>query len=69
MKRFCKQLEDTDAVVFTVLDQSFLFSANTLTYFPITECAKDLLLTSGWEERNFHESVTKKYAQKEIDKT
>lgn len=57
MKRFSKQLENTDAVVFTVLGQTFLFSANTLTYFPITECAKDLLLTSDWEN-NF---LTKVY--------
>ena len=69
MKRFCKQLENTDVVVFTVLDQSFLFSANTLTYFPITECAKDLLLTSDWESGNFHESLSLKYARKEILKT
>ena len=69
MKRFCKQLENTDTVVFTVLGHSFLFSANTLTYFPITECAKDLLITSDWENGNIHESVVIKYAQKEIEKT
>lgn len=69
MKRFSKQLENTDAVVFTVLGQTFLFSANTLTYFPITECAKDLLLTSDWENNFFNKSLLTKYSQKEIEKT
>ena len=49
VKRFCKQLEKFDAAVFSVLGQSFLFSANTLTYFPLTECARDLLMAGGHE--------------------
>ena len=69
MKRFCKQIENCDAVVFTVLGQSFLFSADTLTYFPITECAKNLLTTSDWENGNIDKIVLKNYSEKEIYKT
>ena len=69
MKRFCKQLDNSDAVIFTVMGQSFLFSANTLTYFPITECAKDILLTSNFENTEIETVIYKKYSQKEIDLT
>lgn len=69
MKRFCKQLNNLDAVIFTVMGQSFLFSANTLTYFPITECAKDILLTSNFENTEIETVIYKKYSQKEIDLT
>ena len=69
MKRFCKQLEFFDAAVFTVLDMNFLFSANTLTYFPLTQCAKDLLLENCFETEQFSEVIRKKYAEKEITKT
>ena len=69
MKRFCKQLDNLDAVIFTVMGQSFLFSANTLTYFPITECAKDILLTSDFENTEIETVIYKKYSQKEIDLT
>lgn len=73
MKRFYKQLKNSDAVVFSVMGQSFLFSANTLTYFPLTECAKDILLSSDWENcgiiENISKSVLKRYGQKEIEKT
>lgn len=68
MKRFYKQLANSDTVVFSVMGQAFLFSANTLTYFPLTECAKDILLSSNWE-KNINETVLKKYSQKEIEKT
>lgn len=69
MKRFCKQLNNLDAVIFTVMGQSFLFSANTLTYFPITECAKDILLTSDFENTEIETVIYQKYSQKEIDLT
>ena len=69
MKRFCKQIKNTDSVVFSIMGQSFIFSANTLTYFPITECAKDLLLTSDWENLLASEVVKKRYDTREIEKT
>lgn len=69
MKRFSKQLDNTDNVVFTVMGQAFLFSANTLTYFPITECAKDLLLTSDWENLSVSDIVKNRYDKNEIEKT
>lgn len=69
MRRFCKQLDNSDAVVFTVMGQSFLFSANTLTYFPITECAKDILLTSDFEKKENNIMIYQKYSSKEIDLT
>lgn len=69
MKRFYKQLDNSDAVVFSVMGQSFLFSANTLTYFPLTECAKDILLSSDWENGKICENIVKRFGQKEIDKT
>lgn len=69
MKRFCKQLEGLDCVVFTILENSFLFSANTLTYFPITECAKDILIISDLQNFNISENLLKKYSKKEIVKT
>lgn len=37
-----------DCAVFTLFGQSFLYSANTLTYFPITNCARDLLLCKSY---------------------
>ena len=64
MKKFCRQLNNSDAAVFSVMNQAFLFSANTLTYFPITECAKDLL--TGFEDLKTLEA---KYSRKEIEKT
>lgn len=69
MKRYCKQLENFDAVVFTVLGQSFLFSANTLTYFPITECARDILLSKEFQNNKIENEIKQKYSQKEIEKT
>ena len=65
MKRFCRQLENIDAAVFSVMGQSFLFSANTLTYFPLTECAADLLLA----EKQDIKSIYSKYSEYEIEKT
>ena len=65
VKRFCKQLENCDAAVFSVLGQSFLFSANTLTYFPLTECARDLLMAGGHETS----LISEKYSKFEIEKT
>ena len=59
MKRFCRQLENIDAAVFSVMGQSFLFSANTLTYFPLTECAADLLLA----EKQDSKSIYSKYSE------
>ena len=69
MKRFCTQLENTDAAVFSVFNQPFLFSANTLTYFPITDCAKDLLLAQNLDFEIMDESIKQKYSQKEIEMT
>lgn len=69
MKRFCEQLEKTDAAVFSVFGQPFLFSANTLTYFPITECAKDILLSYVWKNEEVPEFIKQKYSQKELEKT
>ena len=63
VKRFCKQLEDQDAAVFSVMGQSFLFSANTLTYFPLTDCARNLLLEESSEE------IKRRYSEKEIERT
>lgn len=63
VKRFCKQLEAQDAAVFSVMGQSFLFSANTLTYFPLTDCARDLLLEESSEE------IKRRYSEKEIERT
>jgi hypothetical protein len=69
MKRLCKQLKKTDAAVFSLFGQSFLFSTNTLTYFPLTECAKDILLSDTWKDDLIEESIRNKYSQKEIEKT
>ncbi len=44
MKRECKIINGGDGAVFSLFGQSFLFSTNTLMYFPITECARELLL-------------------------
>ena len=49
MKRFYKAINNGDAMVFTLFGHSFLFSANTLMYFPITECAKEMLLNGELE--------------------
>lgn len=67
MKNFCIQLKNKDASVFSVFNQKFLFSASTLTYFPITDCACDLLLMKFSEE--VITDVEKKYSVKEIEKT
>jgi len=69
MKGYCKQLRNSDTVVFTIMGQSFLFSANTLTYFPITECAKDLLISGNFENQKIPEEIKSKYNQDEIEKT
>lgn len=65
MKRFCSQLNNFDAVVFFVMGQGFLFSANTLTYFPLTECAEDLLLTGNAVDS----CIYKKYSKVEVERT
>lgn len=71
-KRFCKQLEGTDAAVFSVMDQAFLFSGNTLTYFPLTDFATDMFLSgdykSEWKDE-FIEKYSPKYSEKEIRTT
>ena len=67
MKGYCKQLKESDTVVFTIMGQSFLFSANTLTYFPITECAKDLLISGNFENQKIPEKIKSKYNQDEIE--
>lgn len=61
MKRFCVQLKNKDAAIFSVLNQNFLYSANTLTYFPLTDCAKDILLCDSL--------LCKKYSEFEIKAT
>ena len=61
MKNFCIQPEDKDFVVFSVLNQIFLYSANTLSYFPITDCAKDILIKGI--------NIEEKYSEKEISLT
>lgn len=65
MKRFCRQLENIDATVFSVMGQNFLFSANTLTYFPLTECATELLFVGN----KVTPSIFTKYSKFEIEKT
>ena len=76
MKRFCKQLDNLDLAVFSLMGMNFMFSANTLTYFPITECAKDILLEGchvseddSQTEFCITESIKNKYPQKEIEQT
>ena len=66
MKSFCKQLDNFDAAVFSVFNQCFLFSASTLTYFPITECAKDILLSNYFFDKKLPDFVKLKYSENEI---
>lgn len=61
MKRFCIQLKNKDAAIFSVLNQSFLYSTNTLAYFPLTDCARDILLCDSL--------LSKKYSSYEIQAT
>lgn len=61
MKNFCIQPEGKDFVVFSVLNQIFLYSANALSYFPITDCAKDILIKGI--------NLEEKYSEKEISLT
>lgn len=61
MKRFCIQLKNKDATIFSVLNQTFLYSAKTLTYFPLTDCARDILLCDSL--------LCKKYSEFEIKAT
>lgn len=59
-----------DCAVFTLFGQSFLYSANTLTYFPITNCAKDLLLCKSYFENESADNVIlRKYSYREIELT
>ena len=65
MKNFCRQVGAKDAVVFSVFGQNFLFSASSLTYFPITDCAAELILNDFTDEK-FLKSLESKFSQKEI---
>ena len=62
MKNFCKQIDNFDAAVFSVFNQDFLFSASTVTYFPITKCAKDILLSDYFDSNRVSDSITSKYS-------
>ena len=69
MKNFCKQIDNFDAAVFSVFNQDFLFSASTVTYFPITKCAKDILLSDYFDLNRVSDSITSKYSSDEISLT
>lgn len=69
MKNFCKEIDNFDAAVFSVFRQRFLFSASTLTYFPITECAKDILLSDYFVSNKITDFITSKYTADEISLT
>ena len=66
MKNFCKQIDNFDAAVFSVFNQDFLFSASTVTYFPITKCAKDILLSDYFDSNRVSDSIISKYSSDEI---
>lgn len=69
MKNFCKQIDNFDAAVFSVFNQDFLFSASTVTYFPITECAKDILLSDYFISNKISDFIAEKYSSDEISVT
>ena len=69
MKNFCKQIDNFDAAVFFVFNQYFLFSASTVTYFPITECAKDILLSDYFISNKISDFIISKYSSDEISLT
>lgn len=69
MKNFCKQIDNFDAAVFSVFNQDFLFSASTVTYFPITKCAKDILLSDYFISNKISDFIISKYSSDEISLT
>lgn len=65
-----KQIDGKDCVVFTLFGQSFLYSANSVTYFPITECARKLFLNSAFKKNGeLKKSAENKYSETEVKKT
>ena len=70
MKGFEIQPEGYDFCVFNMNGQNFLYSAHTLTYFPLTECAKDIVLCDPYLSLGtIPASVENKYQKEELDAT
>lgn len=65
-----KQIKEKDCVVFTVFGQSFLYSANSVTYFPITECAKELFMNSSFgKDGKTNKTMKARYSENELKLT
>ena len=64
------KIKNTDAIVFDILGQSYLYSASSVSYYPITNCAKDLFLDSNFIKNNVIDNLMfQKYSKKEISIT
>jgi len=63
-------LQPLDCVVFTIMDSTFLYSASTLSYIPLTNCARDILIDRKYLKTGCcSEFVLKKYTKKEMKLT
>lgn len=70
MTNKCICPEPFDCAVFTIMDNTFLYSASSLSYFPLTDCAQDILLDSTYmESGQCPESVVRRYGKNETELT
>lgn len=59
-----------DGAIFSVFGQPFVYSANTLTYFPLTECASNILQDSEYfANGTIGRETSEKYSALELEMT
>lgn len=70
MSNSCTSLDPFDCAVFTILGEHFLYSASAVTYFALTDCARDVLLDKTYLlSRTCSSSVYSTYSMREIELT
>lgn len=70
MNSLCTTLEPFDCAVFTIMGNAFLYSASTLSYLPLTDCARDILIDCMYLKTGYCSNfVVEKYRKNEIELT
>lgn len=61
------KIKNTDAIIFDILGQPYLYSASTVSYYPITKCARELFLDDNFTKHNkITNSLYQRFSKKEI---
>ena len=61
------KIKNTDSIIFDIEGQDFLYSASTVSYYPITKCARELFLDDNFIKYNkISNLLYQRFSKKEI---